>query len=52
MLVHGMVNKTPSRQAHGIQDYHLIVCDAAGIDQAWYRGVAKGQNSLPQTTPP
>jgi transposase len=52
MLVHCMEDKTPSRQVHGIQDYHLIVCDAVGIDQAWYQGVATGQNSLPQTTPP
>jgi hypothetical protein len=51
-LVHGRVDKTPSRQVHGIQDYHLIVCDAVSIDQAWYQGVATGQNSLPQTTPP
>jgi transposase len=52
MLVYCMEDKTPSRQVHGIQDYHLIVCDAVGIDQAWYQGVATGQNSLPQTTPP
>jgi hypothetical protein len=37
---------------HGIQDYHLLVCDAVGIDQAWYQGAATGQNSLPWTTPP
>jgi transposase len=52
MLVYCIEDKTPSRQVHGIQDYHLIVCDAVGIDQAWYQGVATGQNSLPQTTPP
>jgi hypothetical protein len=38
MLVHGMVDNTPSRQVHGIQDYHRMVCDAVGIDQAWYQG--------------
>ena len=52
MLVHCMVDNTPSFQVHGIQDYHRIVCDAVGIDQAWYQGGATGQNSLPQTAPP
>lgn len=52
MLVHFAVDTTPSFQVHGVQDYHLIVCDAVGIDQAWYQGVTTGQNSLPWTTPP
>jgi transposase len=52
MLVHFAVATTPRFQVHGVQDYHLIICDAVGIDQAWYQGVATGQNSLPWTTPP
>jgi len=52
MCVHFAVDTTPSFQVHGVQDYHLIVCDAVGIDQAWYQGRAAGQNSLPWTTPP
>jgi hypothetical protein len=52
MLVHFAADNTPSLQVHGVQDYHLIVCDAVGIDQAWYQGMALGQNSLPWTTPP
>jgi transposase len=52
MLVHCMVDNTPSRQVHGLQDSHRMVCDAVGIDQAWYQGGATGQNSLPQTAPP
>jgi transposase len=52
MLVHFAVDTTPSFQVHGVQDDHLIVCDAVGIDQAWYQGAATGQNSLPWTTPP
>ena len=36
MLVHFAVDNTPSLQVHGVQDYHRIVCDAVGIDQAWY----------------
>jgi transposase len=52
MLVYCIVDKTPSLQVHGVQDYHRLVCDAVGIDQAWYQGVGPGQNSLPRTTPP
>jgi transposase len=52
MLVQFVVDKQLSLQMHGIQDYHLLVCDAVGIDQAWYQGAATGQNSLPWTTPP
>jgi transposase len=52
MLVHFAMDNITSLQVHGVQDYHLIVCDAVGIDQAWYQGAATGQNSLPWTTPP
>jgi hypothetical protein len=43
---------TPALQVHGVHDYHRIVCDAVGIDQAWYQGAATEQNSPPWTTPP
>jgi hypothetical protein len=52
MLVYGTVDNIPSLQVHGLQDYHLLICDAVGIAQAWYQGAATGQNSLPRTTPP
>jgi hypothetical protein len=52
MLVQFAMDHTTSFQVHGIQDYHLLVCDAVGIDQTWYQGVAMGQNSLPPTIPP
>jgi hypothetical protein len=51
MLVHLTIDKTPSLQVHGVQDYHRIVCDAVGIDQAWYQGAAP-QNARPWTAPP
>jgi hypothetical protein len=51
-LVHFAVDDTPSLQGHGVQDYHRIVCDAVGIDQAWYQAAATEQNSPPWTTPP
>jgi transposase len=52
MLVHFAVDHTPNLQVHGVQDYHLHICDAVGIDRAWYQGAATGQNSLPWATPP
>ncbi len=47
MSVHFAVDDTPSLQVYGVQDHHLLVCDAVGIDQAWYQEAATGQNSLP-----
>jgi transposase len=52
MLVQLVVENTTSLQGHGVQDHHLIICEAVGIDPAWYHGVATAQNSLPRTTPP
>jgi transposase len=52
MLVQFARDNRASLQVHGVQDYHLMVCDAVGIDQAWYQGVATGQNSRPWTIPP
>ncbi len=52
MLVQVAMDNTTRLQVHGVQDYHLMVCDAVGIDQTWYQGVVPGQNALPRTTPP
>jgi hypothetical protein len=52
MLVQFVVDNRTSLQGHGVQDHHLLICEAVGIDPAWYQGVATGQNSLPRTTPP
>jgi hypothetical protein len=52
MRVQFAMDNRISVQVHGVQDYHLLVCDAVGIDQVWYQGVAAGQNALPRTTPP
>ena len=46
------VDDTPCLQVQGIQEHHLTVCQAVGIDPIWYQGAATGQNSLPRTTPP
>jgi hypothetical protein len=52
MLVQFAMDSTTSFQVHGVQGHHLIVCEAVGIDPAWYQGRATGQNPLPRATPP
>jgi transposase len=52
MLVQFVMDNAMSFQLHGVQDHHLLVCEAVGIDPAWYHGGATGQNSLSRTTPP
>jgi transposase len=51
-LVHFAVDNAPILQVHGIQEDHLIICEAVGIDRAWYQGATGGQNSLLSATPP
>ena len=51
-LVHFAVDKVPLLHVHGIREDHLIICEAVGIDRAWYQGAAVGQNSLLSATPP
>jgi transposase len=51
-LVHFTVDQAPLLQIHGIQEEQRIVCEAVGIDPAWYQGEAVGQNSLLSATPP
>src|SRR5262245_12607811 len=51
-LVQFAVGNTTSHQVQGIQDPHLLVCEAVGIDPAWYHGGATEQNSRPRATPP
>jgi transposase len=36
MMVQVQVDKAVVRQVYGWQDYHGMVCDALGIDHAWY----------------
>jgi len=51
-LVPCAVENPTSRQVHGIQRQHLLVCEAVGIDPGWYQGAATEQNSRPPTIPP
>src|SRR5262245_53274639 len=51
-LVQCAMENTTSLQVHGVQDHHLIVGEAVGIDPAWYPGGATEQHALPRATPP
>jgi transposase len=51
-LVHFAVDNVPILHVHGIREDHRIICEAVGIDHAWYQGAAAGQNSLLSATPP
>jgi len=51
-LVQFAVGNTTSHQVHGIQAPHLLVCEAVGLDPAWYHGGATEQNARPRATPP
>jgi hypothetical protein len=51
-LVHFTVDNAPLLHVHGIREDHRLVCQAVGIDHAWYQGVAAGHNSLLAATPP
>jgi transposase len=51
-LVHFTVDNAPILHIHGLQEDHLIVCEAVGIDHVWYQDVPAGQKSLLLTTPP
>jgi hypothetical protein len=52
MLVPFLIDNLTCLQSHGVQDHHLVVCEAVGIEPVWYQGAATGENSLPRTTPP
>ena len=51
-LVHFAVDNASLLEVYGIQEDHRIVCEAVGIDHAWYQGVTAGQNSRLSATPP
>jgi len=52
MMVQLEVDKKVSFQVYGLQDHHLMVCDALGIDRLWYASPPTGQNRRVNTTPP
>ena len=52
MLVQFAVDNAARFQAHGLQDQHLLVCDAVGIDPAWYQDPAMRHHAPIRTMPP
>ena len=52
MMVQLEVDKMVSLQVYGLQDHHLTVCDALGIDRLWYASPPTGQNRRMSATPP
>ena len=52
MMVQLEVDKKVSFQVYGLQDHHLMVCDALGIDRLWYASPPTGQNRRMSATPP
>ena len=52
MMVQLEVDTQVSFQVYGLQDYHLMVCDALGIDRLWYASPVTGQNTRMSATPP
>jgi len=51
-IVQFTVNGTESRQLYGLQEHHLRVCDALGIDRVWYASPTTQQNNPRSATPP
>ena len=52
MMVQLEVDTQVSFQVYGLQDYHLMACDALGIDRLWYASPVPGQNTRMSATPP
>ena len=52
MLVQFVMDEPFSSQVHGLEPYHLLICDAVGLDSTWYGVPTLQQNSLSRTTPP
>jgi hypothetical protein len=38
-VVHLRLGNAEMRQVYGLNDYHLMVCDALGLDHTWYEVV-------------
>lgn len=52
MIVQFAVNELASRQLSGLQEDHLLVCDALGIDRSWYGSPTTQQNTPTRVIPP
>jgi hypothetical protein len=46
MLVQLQRDNTTVSHISGLQPHHLMVCDALGVDRAWYERPSKQENSV------
>ena len=51
-IVQFRVKDTESRHIYGLEDYHVRVCDALGIDRSWYDVPPTRQNNPMSAIPP
>ena len=45
MLVQLLMDSTPVPHIYGVQPHHLMICDALGLDRAWYAVPSPQENS-------
>jgi hypothetical protein len=45
MLVQLRIDNTTAQHIYGVQPHHLLVCNAIGIDDAWYELPSNQENS-------
>jgi hypothetical protein len=45
MLVQLMLGQTTVQHFYGVQPHHLMICDALGLDRAWYTVPSNQENS-------
>jgi transposase len=50
-LVHLRMGHREIQQVYGVQSYHLMVCDALGLDHAWYEAPSAHKNAKRTPTP-
>jgi transposase len=43
-MVHLQIDTTEVHQVYGIHEYHLLVCDALGLDHTWYEAPTAHKN--------
>jgi hypothetical protein len=45
MLVQLKIDQTTVPHVYGLQPHHLMICDALGVDRAWYESPNNQENS-------
>jgi hypothetical protein len=45
MLVQLVLGQTTVQHIYGVQPHHLMICDALGLDRAWYAVPSNQENS-------